>query len=74
MKVATGILVLGLFIVGSGIVIGYTILVSKGLRGEFCRGVISSRGTICWGVVGGIGMGSSFMKSILRSAPFGVIS
>jgi hypothetical protein len=56
LKVATGILVLGLFIVGSGIVSGYTIWVSNGLRGEFCRGLIRSRGTllvwsegICWG-------------------------
>ena len=58
MKVAIGILVLGLVEIGLGVVIGNTILESKGLRGEFCRGVISP----------------SFMKSIFMSTPFGMIS
>ena len=50
MKVATGILVLGLFVVGSGVAVWGSI----GLRG-----VLRSRGVICWGSIG-TGHGFSF--------------
>jgi hypothetical protein len=50
LEVSIGTLGFGLLVVGAGVVIGNTVLVGEGLRGEFLRSVFS---WVRWGIRGG---------------------